>query len=400
MILLSKKRIFFLVLVFAANYSFAQAKCLGERKGCDPYLSEVKFSPDGTKILATYFQESSFHAKVWDRFGKVLYTIVVKDERDIQIISAEFSPDSTKIITNGEPVQIWDAAAGHLLFSLEDKLAPYDLRETASFSPDSKKIVTDTFLEKEPKVWDAYNGNFLFAISGHSDHVVNIIFSPDSQRIFTSGSDHVARLSDANNGEHLYWLYRRGSWLSESTSTAVRFKAGPLLPWVHEASFSPDGRVIATIADDNVAKVWEVATGKLLFSLKHEDWVQVVKISPNGQTIFTSSTDGTGKIWNAATGTLIHSFNDLNDSAIFSPDGSKLITREISRYASPAPRVWDVKTGALLFALHQVDENSSIEFSPDSQIIITNDHEMVYGWTNEGQRWPYLSASVDKNKNL
>jgi WD40 repeat protein len=72
---------------------------------------------------------------------------------------------------------------------------------------------------------------------------------------------------------------------------------------VMSASFSPDGRRIVTGSDDQTAKVWDAATGEELLTLKgHKEWVISAAFSPDGRRIATGSADLTAKIWGSRFG--------------------------------------------------------------------------------------------------
>lgn len=58
--------------------------------------------------------------------------------------------------------------------------------------------------------------------------------------------------------------------------------------------FSPDGERLAPASFDNTVKVWEVATGRELLTLRgHEGTVDSVAFSPDGQRLASTSWDKT-----------------------------------------------------------------------------------------------------------
>src|SRR5262245_61662047 len=72
---------------------------------------------------------------------------------------------------------------------------------------------------------------------------------------------------------------------------------------VCSASFSPDGKTLASASFDKTVKLWEVATGKELATLQgHTAVVWSVSFSPGGKTLTSASGDKTVKLWEAATG--------------------------------------------------------------------------------------------------
>jgi hypothetical protein len=70
---------------------------------------------------------------------------------------------------------------------------------------------------------------------------------------------------------------------------------------VNAASWSPDGRRLATGSYDGTAKVWDGAGGHELLTLKgHTSPVRSVSWSPDGTRLATGGDDGTAKVWEAA----------------------------------------------------------------------------------------------------
>jgi WD40 repeat protein len=110
--------------------------------------------------------------------------------------------------------------------------------------------------------------------------------------------------------------------------------------WVVDAVFSPDGTRVVTASGDHAARLWDARTGKLLASLDgHTDTLFIAGFSsdPEGARVFTMSLDHTVKLWDARTGKLLaslagHTGNVLN--AGFTPDGTHVMT------AGSDGRIW------------------------------------------------------------
>ncbi|MBL7724594.1 MAG: caspase family protein [Chitinophagaceae bacterium] len=108
--------------------------------------------------------------------------------------------------------------------------------------------------------------------------------------------------------------------------------------------YSPDGKYIVTASSsssDRVAKVWEIASGKIVFNLKgHEIKIQKLAYSPDGKYILTLA--GFLYLWDAATGhQTVIADSIIADDVLFSPDG---------RHIAYAPDridsvyIWDIET--------------------------------------------------------
>ncbi|MEO7923340.1 MAG: caspase family protein [Chitinophagaceae bacterium] len=136
--------------------------------------------------------------------------------------------------------------------------------------------------------------------------------------------------------------------------------------------FSPDGRLIATGADDHTVKLWDVNTGKLLADLKgHTNDIEVLSFDPTGNRLLsTASIDTFARLWDTRTGTLIkaiHTGRSFIDFAIFSPDGTKIAVTS----SSGVPSLYSAFTGLPIVTL-KIGYTSiqSVAFSPDSRKLI------------------------------
>jgi hypothetical protein len=103
----------------------------------------------------------------------------------------------------------------------------------------------------------------------------------------------------------------------------------------------------------------------------HTDIVNSAVFSPDGQRIVTASDDHTARVWNAASDQLLATLEGHTDhvwSAVFSPDGQRIVTASKDQTA----RVWNAAGGQLQTTLqgHTGPVRSAV-FSPDGQRIVT-----------------------------
>ncbi len=118
---------------------------------------------------------------------------------------------------------------------------------------------------------------------------------------------------------------------------------------VASVAFSPDGQTMVSGSFDKTLKLWNLKTGKLLRTLTgHSDFVRAVAISPDGQTIVSGgggtevNTDKTIRLWNLKTGKLLDTLQGHSQgisSLAIAPDGQTLVTasNELERNQSLEP---------------------------------------------------------------
>ena len=150
---------------------------------------------------------------------------------------------------------------------------------------------------------------------------------------------------------------------------------------VTAVAWSPDGKRIATGADDGV-RVWDVVTGEGLFSLEHGSKVRSVAWSPDGRRIAAAS-DGGVRVLDAVTGEELLNLEHSSqvDSVAWSPDGSRIATG-----SDGGVRVLDAVTGEELLNLEHSSQVDSVVWSPDGRYILTK------SWRSEIRIWDVTSG--------
>ncbi len=81
-------------------------------------------------------------------------------------------------------ITLWDTTSSSEIKTLVMNEPVYALQ----FSPDEKLLAVAT--GKDLQIWDAAGGNLLTTLSGHSDIILQIAFSPDQHTIATAGLDN------------------------------------------------------------------------------------------------------------------------------------------------------------------------------------------------------------------
>ena len=192
----------------------------------------------------------------------------------------------------------------------------------------------------------------------HDSAVGSATFSPDGKHIATASQNGSVRLWDAKTGQPL-----------------LTFKGHT--GFVNGIVYSSDGkRIAATSATSGfgfTARVWDATTGEELLTLSgHTDFVRSVAFSPDGTRLVTTSADGSAKVWDAFTGKELMTFSGHGDwvyDAAFNPDGERIATYGHDGFV----RIWEASSGEELLVLpFEVDtylgDDASfgrLAFSPD-----------------------------------
>lgn len=134
----------------------------------------------------------------------------------------------------------------------------------------------------------------------------------------------------------------------------------------------------------------------------HTDWITDLAFSPNKTLLASSSLDQTIKLWNVAKGTLLISLKSGRVTSLaFSPDGTRLASgSRLRQWADGATspdgvQVWDAATGQLLYTL-DVGLVNDLAFSPDGRSLAAGAQKTTL-WNLATQTKQYTFDSGELN---
>lgn len=329
-----------------------------------PYGRIAAFSPDG-KIFA-YTKPSIRSSSRSNLLFWNLETGEPSFQGEIEGFFIEFiafSHDGKRIVlaSNNKTVYIWDVETKKEIRRLEGHT---DRVNSAAFSPDGKQIVTASFdFDGHVRIWNAETGKEILSLECPSP-VYSAAFSPDGKRIVSAGLDQIVRIWDIETNKVIRKL--------KGHTDRVNF-----------AAFSPDGKQIISASKDNTVRIWDV---RLHPEIKHRrlkghtDRVNFTAFSPDGKQIVSAS-DSTVRIWDVETGKEIRKYTNRIGYPMFSPDGKWIVS---SSYNNTV-RIWDVETGEEILKL---EGHTScvyfVAFSPDGKRVVSaSDDRTVRIWDVE-----------------
>ena len=324
----------------------------------------VAFLPDG-KYLAGLNSDNSL--KEWDIVnGQKIRTfervtghgetvslfrgraLTVSSEGTYRVVSSSFDSTGSEIVTlwNGETTAS---------FSHETVVI------SAAVSPDGSLLATGGW-DKAITLWSLETEEPIRVLSGHTEEIHALAFSPDGQLLVSSGA-HQWEYQDGEDG----------STLRQGGAYAVRGNG--------------DGCVHFYAADesqtDTTAKVWEVKSGKNIATVGHQQKVTEISFSPDGSCVATA----TGKrvnMWCTKTWKSIRMLNTVEvESLVFSPDGT-LIAIGGAR-DEPTIQICSVGTGQHVAELSgHTSGVQSVAFSPDGSLLASGGFDnAIYLWDVE-----------------
>ena len=152
---------------------------------------------------------------------------------------------------------------------------------------------------------------------------------------------------------------------------------------VTEVAFSPDSLLVASSSSDGTVQLWNVGDGSLQRVLEgHTDSVNTLDFSPDGSLLASGSNDGTVRIWQVSDGTLVWTISGSLLGRVldveFSPDGSLIAVADHQCYV----QLRRVSSGILYRILVQpkcvIRQGGEVHawglaFSPDSEQIVTGE---------------------------
>jgi WD40 repeat protein/serine/threonine protein kinase len=206
----------------------------------------------------------------------------------------------------------------------------------------------------------------------------SLAVSPDGKRLATVSDRH---LWNGARNEHLAdreLFEQRAVQLRDAHTGAVQATIHIPGMMVQSVHFSPNGKVLATIADggttlqgsddskggkknedtlieltDWVVRLWDTTTGRELNVLRgHQHRVTTLDFSPDSRLLATGSFDHTVRIFDVATGKTLH---------VLEPE------KRYGKYGCAVARV---------------------RFSPDGQRLLTLTNAVITSWENRPPLWP------------
>jgi WD40 repeat protein len=265
-----------------------------------------------------------------------------------------FVPDDTSILVRGSGgVQIFNLDA---LKEVRFLQAPENIM-TATLSPDGKTLAW-SLDDNTIQLVRLSDQKVLQTLSGHSDMVGKLRFTPDGNLLVSASHDYWVKVWNLQ-GEELH-----------------SFQAGQVLG----IAISPDGSMLATVPSDGPVALWSLDTGEKIKDLGGSGGYDTsdAEFSQDGQYLVADLVAGIF-LWRVADASLV--WNEVKNSmaVAFSPDGRYLAYSDVddgnkvilaSPDAARVIRTFERMQGPVW----------ELFFSPDGSLLAATDGVEIHIW--------------------
>jgi WD40 repeat protein len=258
--------------------------------GTPDFISTLTFESGGD-----LFVDARSHGEIWDLTQGAVTDVAYApaDEPPSYSGGSLITPDGKWIVSGGDQtdegaVRVWSTSTGTVARSFP---AQGVVLTALVIDPSGTWLATTGAESVSPsgasqgfdiKVWDFASGTLKQTLTGHTNTVFYLAFSPDGKSLLSGGGDGLVRL----------WSVVDGSVIRDFAVPPAP-SATPTL-YGYGVAVSPDGRFVASGAQNNVTgdefvDVWSTATGQLArrLALWGGNW-WMMSWSPDGQYLVTN----------------------------------------------------------------------------------------------------------------
>ena len=250
------------------------------------------FSPDGTKVVT----QGMPRARLWDVATRQPVGAAIT-QRWAGAGPVAFSPDGTKVATVSDNlaagtwdclVQLSDANTGR---PLAPPIHPIDTVKALAFSPDGSLLATGDFSDGV-QLWDTTAGVPVGPRLPQANLVLALAFSPDGTRLAVGTTNDRGR----NNSQVRLWDLTTHQPIGapmmhrDSGSTTV-------------VAFSPDGGMLLSVSHDGLTWRWDARTTQPIGQpIRHPTGFLGAVFRADSRAVLTGTKDGTVRLWDLRTG--------------------------------------------------------------------------------------------------
>ena len=339
-------------LLYASNMNLAmQAWDVGNVDRTFQLLDQYRLPEPGQEDLRGF--EWYYLWRLWQDTTQIPSLI-----HEASVNSITFSPDGKVLASaSGNTVHLWEPYTRELRHTLVGHTGTV-LR--LAFSIDGK-ILASGCDDKTVILWDLGTGDKRHMFEGHERVIRFLVFTPDGTRLFSG-----------DTRETIVWDVVTGNKIEsfEDGDTDSRFRAFTL---------SPDGTTSVVGQMGNLA-LRDIISGNIIGPFKaHTAVIQCATFSSDGKILATGSWDSSVKLWNPAAQQrpFILRSNAAISSVAFSPDDRILAAGCWDRTV----RLWEIDRDQVIILKGHASLIKCVAFSPQGDLVASGgDDKTVRLW--------------------
>lgn len=200
-------------------------------------------------------------------------------------------------------------------------------------------------------------------ISGHSEEVQQVAFSPDSTKLASASLDRTVGIWNVETGERL--------------QTFEGARSG-----FYAVAFSANGSLIAAATtDQHTIRLWETESGRVAGNLQgHRSQINALAFKADGKQLVSGASDQSARVWDLEKGAELRVLEDAKarvQSVAYSPDGAFLAVGG----ANGNVFLYETSNYNLVQTLEmQRTSIGSLAFSPDGKTLAVGASAKIFLW--------------------
>ena len=235
---------------------------------------------------------------------------------------------------------------------------------SVTFSLAGPKLLASAGDDMVIKLYDLQDGA-ITTLEGHSDRVTAIVFSPNGRLLASGANDRRCRIWDI---------------ASQSTIITLKHIVDRSIYQIQDVAFSPDGRLLATAAKS--VKLWDTTSWQEIAVFRTDAWIRSVAFSHDGQLLAVGDRSGHVRVWNVDTGQVVVEIKTDTTgvySVAFSPDNTVLASGGSEAKIKLFSTVnWEPRG-----TLQNFGAVFDLAFTPDSKTLASTGYKRISLWSIE-----------------